>query len=235
MGRGKKCILALGAALTAVGLLCAGSALLRGGSGAEDLPLGQALSGDYGWDGWDGTVLFLGDSITDFCDLSHYYPGLNAVNQGVSGETTADILARMDRSVYAYDPDILVLLAGVNDVLTGYDDDTVVEDLRSILDGVRRRLPETEIILQSIYPVAEGEDLYYTGHIRSINGQLEQLAREYGSRYVDVYSALCAADGRLDGRYSDDGLHPNDAGYRAACPLVAAAIGEIAGGKPLPR
>lgn len=220
MGRGRRGILTLGAVVAALGLLCAGSALLRGGRPDP------VRSGPSAWEDWDGTVLFLGDSITDFCDLPVYYPGLNAVNQGISGETTGQILARMDRSVYAYEPDILVLLAGVNDILSGYEDDVVTGNMRTILEGVWQRLPETEIILQSIYPVAEGEDLYYTGRIRAVNERLKALAAEFGCRYLDVFSALCAADGRLDGRWSDDGLHPNDAGYRTACPLIAGAIGQ---------
>ena len=225
--RGRSILTWTGAALAALGLLCAGSALLPG----ADTGAGGVLAGQAAWAGWDGTVVFLGDSITDFCDLSVYYPGLNAVNQGVSGETAGQILARVDQSVYAYEPDILVLLAGVNDILSGYPDGETVGAVRAIVEGVRQRLPDTEIILQSVYPVAEGEDLYYTGHIRAVNSQLEALAAEYGCRYVDVFSALCTADGRLDGRWSDDGLHPNDAGYRTACPLIAAAVGQAINGR----
>ncbi len=227
---GGKSKLALGlAVLVALGALCTGSMLTRGDAKTETGPSGPPQPGPESWEGWDGTALFLGDSITDFCDLAVYYPGLNAVNQGISGETTGDILDRLDRSVSPYKPDILVLLAGVNDILSDYPDDQVVDNMRAIVEGVRRTLPETAVILQSIYPVMEGEDLYYTGHIRAVNGRLEALAEELNCRYVDVYSALCTADGRLDERYTDDGLHPNDAGYRMACPLVAAAIGEITG------
>ena len=111
----------------------------------------------------------------------------------------------------------------------GVPDDAVTAGLEAIIAGIREHLPETAVLVQSIYPVAEGDDLWYTGHIRAVNERLEELAAGYGCRYVDVYSALCAADGRLDSRYSDDGLHPNDAGYRAACPLVAAAIRETGG------
>ena len=225
---GGKSKLALGlAVLVALGALCTGSMLTRGDARTETGPSAPAQPGPESWADWAGTVLFLGDSITDFCDLAAYYPGLNAVNQGISGETTGDILDRLDRSVCPYKPDILVLLAGVNDILSDWPDDQVVGNVRAILEGVRRMLPETEILLQSVYPVMGGEDLYYTGHIRAVNDRLEALAAEMDCRYVDVYSALCTADGRLDGRYTDDGLHPNDGGYRAACPLVAAAIGEI--------
>ncbi len=224
MGHGRRKLLPLWLVLAAAGALCAGSLLVgRGGTPSGPPP---ALDGG---EAWNGTSLFLGDSITDFCDLSLYYPGLDAINEGVSGETTADILERMDRSVYAYEPDVLVLLAGVNDILSGVPDDAVTAGLEAIIAGIREHLPETAVLVQSIYPVAEGDDLWYTGHIRAVNERLEELAAGYGCRYVDVYGALCAADGRLDSRYSDDGLHPNDAGYRAACPLVAAAIRETDG------
>lgn len=170
-----------------------------------------------------GQVVFLGDSITEYCDLAAYYPGLNAVNQGVAGDTTGGMLERLEQ-VYAVGPRTVVIQGGVNDLLSGYEVEQVVENLRAIVQSVHERLPGARVVVQSVYPVGEGEGLYFTRRIQDVNARLAAMAEELDYRYADVYAALQTEDGRLDGRCSDDGLHPNDAGYQAACPVVLAAL-----------
>lgn len=70
-------------------------------------------------------IVFLGDSITDFCDPDTYYPGLNAVNRGIAGDMTVGVLRRMEASVFALEPRLAVLLIGVNDLSRGYSPETV--------------------------------------------------------------------------------------------------------------
>lgn len=171
----------------------------------------------------EGAVVFLGDSITEFCDLPACYPGLETVNQGIAGDTTAGMLDRLDR-VYAAQPEIVVVHGGINDILLGWGGDEVKENLRRIVQSIHEELPRTKVVVQSVYPVAEGEELYFTGVIREVNACLETWAKELNYQYADVFPALQAEDGRLDGRYSDDGLHPNAAGYAAAAPVVRRAI-----------
>ncbi len=218
-------LLLLALAVAAVALGAGGLLLGNGGASA----LRRTLFGAESFADWDGTAVFLGDSITDFCDLGYYYPGLNAVNEGISGDVTGHMLERLDGSVLAYEPDILVLLGGINDLYTGVSDDEIVANLTAIADGTLARFPDAAVLVQSIYPVADGPDLTATGRIRAINSRLEALAEEHGYTYVDVFSALCTADGRLDERYSYDGLHPNDAGYQAVRPVLAAAIEAVTG------
>lgn len=213
---------ALSGLLAAAGLLAVGSVMLSGGPERGSVSRGS-------WADWDGTAVFLGDSITDFCDLKTYYPGLPAANQGVSGDTTENIMARLDRAVFALSPEVLVLHGGINDLLQGREDGYIVEQLRAIIEAVQARLPDTRIILQSLYPVAEGEDLYFTGHIRAVNEKLEGMAEELDVLYVDVFSVLQAPDGRLQSRYSDDGLHPNAAGYGAVQPVLTEALARVIG------
>ena len=70
-----------------------------------------------------GGVVFVGDSITDFCNLDTYYPGLNAVNRGISGDTVEGIRGRLEESVFGLSPSVVVLLGGANNFAEGYDDD----------------------------------------------------------------------------------------------------------------
>ncbi len=205
----------LGVALGVAGMLYAGSAMPR-----RDPP---AVSD---WTGWDGTVVFLGDSITEFCDLERYYPGLTAVNRGISGDTTGGMLERVDADVCALAPAVAVVHGGINDIFLGVDDDTVVEDLLAIVGRIRQALPDTQVIVQSLYPVSGYGAETVNGHVRAVNERLREQADQAGYAYADVYAALAAEDGQLTPGYADDGLHPSDAGYTAAQPVLAQAIKE---------
>ena len=180
-------------------------------------------SDTYDLSDWDGRAVFFGDSITEYCDLEEYYPGLNAVNLGVAGDTTEDMLDRVG-AVYDREPDIVVILGGVNDLLLDIPEDTVISHLRAIIQGIREHLPDTKILLQSVYPVAEGDELVFSRRIMAFNERLKSMAQELSCTYADVFSALCTEDGRLADGYSYDGLHPSEEGYAAACPVVAAAL-----------
>ena len=77
-----------------------------------------------------GGVVFVGDSITDFCDLDKFYPGLNAVNRGIAGDVTYGVLRRMEESVYALAPELVVLLIGINDIARAHLPETTLENIR---------------------------------------------------------------------------------------------------------
>ncbi len=60
--------------------------------------------------------------------------------------------------------------------------------------------------------------------IRSLNGWMESFCKDRGFTYLDYFSATVDGSGFLKTDLSDDGLHPNSAGYRVMAPLALAAI-----------
>ena len=178
-------------------------------------------------------IVFLGDSITDFCDLDTYYPGLNAVNRGIAGDMTVGVLRRMEASVFALEPRLVVLLIGVNDLSRGYSPETVAENIMKIVDGIKSRLPSAAVIVQSVYPVNSVHGKEYASRltplISELNAALEALDKEHGYVFVNVYPAIDDGTGSLIREYSDDGLHPNAAGYKAISSVLAPYLKEYSG------
>lgn len=178
-------------------------------------------------------IVFLGDSITDFCDLDTYYPGLNAVNRGIAGDMTVGVLRRMDASVFALEPRLVVLLIGVNDLSRGYSPETVTENIMKIVDEIKSRLPSAAVIVQSVYPVNSVHGKEYASRltplISELNAALGALDKEHGYVFVNVYPALDDGTGSLIREYSDDGLHPNAAGYKAISSVLAPYLKEYSG------
>lgn len=177
-------------------------------------------------------VVMLGDSITDFYDLDKYYGSDKLiVNSGINGNKTDDIINNIRKRVYAYNPSKLFLLIGVNDIL--YNDaspETVISQIDEIVCEIRKKLPNTKINIESIYPVnnewkdnhdnrvKESSEVNET--IRKTNDLLEDYCKENDIKFIDVYSSLLNEDNELNSEYSDDGLHPNDAGYEVITKIL---------------
>lgn len=162
--------------------------------------------------------LFLGDSITDFYDLDKYYEGLPVVNSGISGNTTEDILSNMDSRVYNYNPSKVFLLIGTNDLLRDKSVEEITENIEIIVNNIRKNEPQTEVYIESIYPVNYELDKSMVGDrsnedIKQINENLKKYCQKNDYTYIDTYNLLIDEDGNFSEEYTDDGLHPNDKGY----------------------
>ena len=163
--------------------------------------------------------LFLGDSITDFYDLDKYYEGLPVVNSGISGNTTEDILNDMKNRVYNYNPSKVFILIGTNDLRDDRSVDEIVNNIKKIIEEIKENRKETEIYLESIYPVNEkvnkkGVEGRKNEDIKEINNQLEKYAKKENITYINIYNKLVDDEGLLNEDYTTDGLHINEDGYK---------------------
>jgi len=185
-----------------------------------------------------GHVVFVGDSITDGCNLDAYYPTLSAYNRGIAGQTADDLLRDMSDCVYDLAPSLVVLLIGTNDYqrCLRHTNEHILEKYGAILEGIHTHLPDAKVLVQSVYPISDvsyhKHYRYGHGHIRDLNHGIEALAAQYGYAYADVFSILTTGDEEMNAAYSDDGLHPNAAGYtRIAAyltPIIEAMLVEAA-------
>lgn len=174
-------------------------------------------------------VVFFGDSITDNCNLKKYYPQYKALNRGISGNTTTDLLARMNVSVFDAKPSRIVLLIGINDMMNeGKKPDEVAINYEKILTELQTKLPQTAIICQSVYPGWDGDKTkvkfglvfpiaYLAEDILALNTRIAEICKRHNVTYVDTHSLLEMEDHTMNPAYSFDGVHPNDAGYQVVC------------------
>lgn len=173
-------------------------------------------------------VVFLGDSITEAWDLSVFFKGKPYVNRGISGQTTPQILLRFRQDVIALKPGIVVVLAGTNDIAenTGPTPLGTIEDnLKSMVDLAREN--GVRPILASVLPAAVypwRPEIQPIEKILALNQWMEEYAATEGIGYLDYYSAMVNDQHGLKPEFSDDGVHPNEAGYTIMAPLVADAI-----------
>lgn len=177
-------------------------------------------------------VVFFGDSITDIWDLNKYFPGKGYINRGISGQTTEQMLVRFRQDVVDLHPAVVVILAGTNDIAgnTGPETLTQIEGNFETMVEVARA-SRIRVVLSSLTPEngTRPEWTTYTvlrppEEIVQLNDWLRRYCNANGLVYLDYYSAMADAHGRMKPELTGDGLHPSPAGFAVMAPLAEKAI-----------
>ena len=183
-------------------------------------------------------VVFMGDSITDGWDapnMGGFFPGKPYVNRGISGQTTPQMLIRFRPDVIDLKPKVVVILAGTND-LAGNTGPSTLEAIEGNLISMAElaRTNGIRVVLASLLPVSDyevrdGKPIVQTGRrapdkSMALNAWMKDYAAANHLIYLDYFSAMVDGKGFLKDELSDDGLHPNAAGYAVMNPLAEAAI-----------
>ncbi len=183
-----------------------------------------------------GTILFLGTSLTAGLGLEadSAYPqqiqrkidaaGLSyrVVNAGVSGETAAGLLQRLDW-VLQTPAQVIVVETGANDGLRGQAVGATRNTIGEILDRIRRTRPAAKVLLvQMEAPTNLGAE--YT---RAFHAMFPALAREKDVTLLPFLLDRVAGVATLN---QPDGVHPNYAGERIVTENVWRGLREVVGG-----
>ena len=187
-------------------------------------------------------LLFQGDSVTeakrdyaDPADLGHGYVRLIAeylklfhpdrdftvLNRGVSGDRSIDLVSRWQQDTIRLAPELLTILIGINDTWYRYDfnEETTLEmfekNYRSLLEDVRTKLPDTQLILMEPFHLPCDES-FRLWHADLANKQLvtRELAREYGARFVPLNGIFADECTRTAPQLlAADSVHPTPLGH----------------------
>ncbi|MBP5193654.1 MAG: hypothetical protein J6126_02880 [Clostridia bacterium] len=177
----------------------------------------------------DADVVFLGDSLTDMCELGKFYPEYSCLNRGISGDTTSGLKERLKVSAYDVNPEVIVLLIGVNDINGGKSLESIYANYEEIISGIKKNLPETKIVWCSLTPMG-GFCAAQNDAAIECNGKIERMAKKYGCTFVDLYTPLFDAETEeIAEEYTVDGLHFSDEGYCVISAAVKEALRSILG------
>ncbi len=177
-------------------------------------------------------VVFFGDSITDIWKLDESFPGKHYINRGIGGQTTPQMLVRFRPDVLDLKPTVLVILAGTNDIAGN----TGIETLEQI-EGDYATMAElarvhgVRVVFSSVMPINDYNPTALRfflqrspAKILALNEWLKKYCADNGLIYLDYFSAMVDEHGMLKADLSEDGLHPNAAGFALIAPLAEAAI-----------
>jgi lysophospholipase L1-like esterase len=195
-----------------------------------DLALKPAAAGEQ-------RVVFIGDSITNNWDLEKYFPGKPYVNRGIGWQNSAQMLLRFRQDVINLHPRAVVILGGINDISGAYGPMSL-GDIESNYQSMAQlaRANGIEVIFASLLPAHNytpvSRDMYAMHppeKILALNRWLQEYCLANGYVYLDYYRALLDEKGMMRKDFSEDGCHPNAAGYQAMAPLAEAAIAKALG------
>ena len=180
----------------------------------------------------DHLTILLGDSLSLWFP-TELLPGQRVwMNQGISGEKTHTLRARLDLLNVA-DVDTIFLMIGINDLIWGQSDQQLIANYRDIMDYLATQHPKTQIVVQSILPHGAESSTWESRslllelpneRIRSMNQSLEKIAKDYDAHYLELYPIFSTGEGTLRPDLTTDGLHLNREGYlvwRAAIALYS--------------
>jgi lysophospholipase L1-like esterase len=186
------------------------------------------------------TLICMGDSLTEGADIptGHTWPeltgnalGIEVVNDGIGGDTTAGMLARFHPEVIAQKPAFALILGGTNDLWWGLSVNTILANLFSMIVQARRHgiapvlalpLPvHTEAADKNEFsPPRDGYDRFVEEMKRLIKG-IEACAEESEVVAIDLHRPFLSEGGRVrEELFLPDGLHPNREGHR----IIATAV-----------
>ena len=164
-------------------------------------------------------IVFFGDSITEQYKLDKFFHEPYIINKGVGGDKTEDLLERIEKDVYQYNPSDVIILVGINDILHDINDDDILLNIETIVNDIKLNRPAANIFVESIYPINEKlinenkEYKVYNKNIKSINKEIKQMCLQNGVTYINVFDSLTDEEGNLKKLYTKEGLHLTNLGY----------------------
>jgi lysophospholipase L1-like esterase len=200
----------------------------------------------------DAQLLLIGDSITNNYDKTEppdqdfqpiwqqYYAARKALNLGFSGDTTGNVLWRLDHGeVQGLRPKLAVVLIGTNNTARGQTAEETEAGIDAVVADLRHRLPETKILLMGILPTELPSrernfdvNSYLSGHYAGGEDPLVS--------YIDV-GVVFYPHGELDSSLFYDptltppgpALHPNAMGQRLMASAIELAVARLMGDAPV--
>lgn len=113
-------------------------------------------------------------------------------------------------AVTAAQPDIMLLTLGVNGI-SFMGEQWFIDEYKLLINNIKAASPNTKIIVNSIYPVANSYasiDQISNEKIVAANGWLKQVAEDTGSKFLNTYEVLVGENGALpESSHNGDGLH----------------------------
>lgn len=144
--------------------------------------------------------------------ITKKHVGWTALNRGVNGERSDQILARFERDVLEEKPEYVIILAGVNDVYQGYPTSFVKNNLlkmyRMAKEAGIRVVAATILPYNTASPKASAA-------IAELNTWIHSTSKELGILFCDTHGAVANPKDSTRLRGSPDELHPDINGYKS--------------------
>lgn len=181
-----------------------------------------------------GQIVLAGDSLIENFMIPELYHGDKIIyNRGIAGNSTYDILERLETTIIPLQPSKIFLLAGTNDFMPHIPDNdelSISKRIIKICDTLKNTLGDCTIYVISLFPVNLSNDpIIYRDwligktneKVQRVNLHLSKLCGERNYSYINAFSSLQDKNGQLDISFTLDGTHLNIEGYKILLNLLS--------------
>lgn len=200
----------------------------------------------------DTQLILIGDSITNNYDKStppaedfqpiwqQYYAPRKALNLGFSGDTTANVLWRLDHGeVAGLNPKLAILLIGTNNTAQHQTAQQTEAGINAVIADIEHRLPNTKILLLGILPSRlPSKDANFD--VNSYLGTRYASHADPRVTYLDVSSIFYSLGSLNDSLFYDPqltppqpSLHPTPIGQRLLASAIEPTVARLMGDTPV--
>jgi beta-glucosidase len=183
-------------------------------------------------------LIFLGDSITEGWGNNEvwqkYYDHRRSANMGIGGDRTEHVLWRIQNgNIDGLAPKVAVLMIGTNNSNgSEYTADQIGDGIIAIVHELRRRLPDTKILLVAIFPRGAEPNPQ-----RDKNAQASAKAAKVADgemvHFIDIGEKFLDATGHLAKDIMPDFLHLSPEGYAIWARSIEPKLAELLGDDPV--
>ncbi|SFM65358.1 Lysophospholipase L1 [Chitinophaga sp. YR627] len=160
-------------------------------------------------------ILFIGSSsIRKWEDLERTFAGYVAMNRGVGGAVTNDIIYYANDIIFPYHPREIVIYVGENDLVEkGITADSIFNRFKNLYSTIRTKLPDVPVVYISIKPSPSREQ--FLPIAKAANALIkEYISGQSHISYVNVFSLMLDKEGKPRKElFVGDMLHMNAQGY----------------------
>ncbi len=190
----------------------------------------QAKNAELMKKGTKTQVVFMGNSITEGWEQTNpsFFENKPYANRGISGQTTPQMLLRFRQDVVALNPEVVVILAGTNDI-AGNTGPSTLEEILGNLKGMAEIASANGIepVLCSVLPAFDypwKPGMEPNIKIPKLNTMIEAYCKEKNYLYLNYFAAMDDGKNGLREELTYDGVHLTEKGYQFIEPMVEMAI-----------
>jgi lysophospholipase L1-like esterase len=169
-----------------------------------------------------GGMLMLGDSLTFRTDWNRLLNRNDVKNQGINGDTTLDILQRMN-PIIRIKPECCLVMVGINDISLGISVKEIFDNYTLIIgrleeNGIRPVIQSTLFVSGTLI-----ESEVINGQVRRLNQKLKEFAGRNAIPFIDLNQTMSDKQGLIS-EYAVDGVHLSQKGYLAWSRILIAFL-----------
>lgn len=176
----------------------------------------------------ENEVLFIGSSsIRMWSSLPQDFDPIPVLNRGFGGSTLPEVIYYADRIIFPYEPELIVLYCGENDIEDGASPEQVFDAFKTLDEMIRKELTTTRLIYISMKPSVARWD-FWEEYMRGNKMIREYIETREDRYYLDCSSVMLLESGEPDPSiFTEDNLHMNAKGYEAWTSLLRPLVEKL--------